>query len=96
MTRLTTLNLKLWRYLRRLWAQGLTIALVIASGVAAYVGSLSTHESLKDARDHYYAQARFADVFAAARRVPQSVAAEIARIEGVAEVQTGLSTVAQV
>ena len=96
MTRLTTLNLKLWRDLRRLWAQGLTIALVIASGVAAYVGSLSTHESLKDARDHYYAQARFADVFAAARRVPQSVAAEIARIEGVAEVQTGLSTVAQV
>ena len=60
------------KLLRDLWTlryQVLSIALVIACGIAAFIGSLSTHTSLLAARDRYYAQARFAHVFASAVRL---------------------------
>ena len=42
----------------------LAIALVIASGVALLVMSLTTLEALTETRDAYYERYRFADVFA--------------------------------
>ena len=54
------LDRKLARDLWSLRAQVLSIALVIACGIAGVIGSLSTHASLLWSRDHYYDTARFA------------------------------------
>jgi putative ABC transport system permease protein len=48
----------------------------------------STMASLRTARDEYYAEYRFAHVFAAVKRAPEAVADRIALIPGVAQVQT--------
>ena len=90
------LDRKLLRDLLALRAQALTIALVIAAGLAGYIGSLSTVESLAQGRDRYYAQARLADIFSFAKRVPEQLAAQLRDLPGVAEVQTSLVFGAQI
>jgi putative ABC transport system permease protein len=84
------LDRKLLRDLKGIRAQALTIALVVASGLGGFIGSLSTVESLGEGRDRYYAQARLADVFTHAKRAPDAVGVRIAELPEVAEVQTGL------
>ena len=64
------LDRKLLRDLWRLRSQVITIALVVASGIGGYIGSLSAHASLAALRDGYYESARFAHVFAPVRRAP--------------------------
>ncbi|MBP6815126.1 MAG: ABC transporter permease [Burkholderiaceae bacterium] len=81
------LNVKLWRDLLRLRAQVFTIALVVACGVAGFVGEFSTHDSLKRSRDAYYREARFADLFASVRRAPLALRERIAALPGVARVK---------
>lgn len=81
------LDRKLLRDLRLLWSQALTIALVVGSGVAGFLSTLSAVDSLAAARDGYYAKAHFADVFATVRRAPLSVVPALASAPGVAEVQ---------
>lgn len=78
------LNLKLWRDLKRLRGQVVTIALVVGCGVAGFVGAFSTHASLEASRDRYYRDAAFADVFGAVRRAPLALRERIAAIDGVA------------
>ena len=80
----SSLDRKLLRDLWSLKTQVLSIALVIACGIGAFVGSFSTHSSLLHAREHYYDSARFAHVFASAKRAPASLAARIRAIPGVA------------
>ena len=67
------LDRKLLRDLWRLRSQVITIALVVASGVGGYIGSLSAHTSLAALRDRYYESARFAHVFAPVRRAPREL-----------------------
>ncbi len=81
------LNIKLWRDLKRLRGQVVTIALVVACGVAGFVGAFSTHASLEASRDRYYRDAAFADVFGAVRRAPLALRERIAAIDGVAAVR---------
>ncbi len=79
------------KLVRDLWAmktQVMSIALVIACGIGAFIGSFSTHESLVRSRQHYYDSARFAQVFASAKRVPASLVERIRAIPGVTEVET--------
>lgn len=64
-------------------AQVFTIALVVASGIAVFVSSLSTYKSLERARDDFYRTSRFADAFADLRRAPLSLRDDIAAIPGV-------------
>ncbi|WP_066336840.1 ABC transporter permease [Azohydromonas lata] len=90
------LNLKLLRDLRRLWSQALTIALVVASGVGGFLTSLSAVDSLARARDAYYAEGRFADVFAGLKRAPAALGAALGELPGVAEVQTGVEALVRV
>ncbi len=78
------LDRKLLRDLKRMWAQALAIALVMASGVATYVLASGAYHSLDETRAAYYLRYRFADVFAQVRRAPTSVAEQIAVIPGVA------------
>ncbi len=82
------LDRKLLRDLRLMWSQALTIALVVASGIGGFITSLSAVESLALARDGFYADARFADLFAGVKRAPLALAAQLAAQPGVAEVQT--------
>ena len=81
------LDRKLLRDLRLMWSQALTIALVVASGVGGFLTTLSAVESLAGARDDFYAQGRFADVFAGVRRAPQALVERLRGIPGVADVQ---------
>ena len=62
--RMRALDIKLFRDLRRLWAQALAIALVIAGGVATLVLAVGSYRSLDETRTAYYERYRFADVFA--------------------------------
>ena len=90
------LDRKLLRDLRTLWSQTLTLSLVLAVGVAAYVAAFSAYTSLALARDHFYADARFADVFASVKRAPDAVQARLAALPGVAQVDTGVAQVARI
>ncbi|MBW2162582.1 MAG: ABC transporter permease [Deltaproteobacteria bacterium] len=68
----------------RLRGQALTIAIVVASGVACYISLQSAWRALYDSRDLYYETNRFADVFVHLDRAPKSVASQIAELPGVA------------
>ncbi len=78
------LDRKLLRDLWRLRAQVLSIALVVAAGVATLVLGVATYQSLFETREAYYDRGRFADVFAQASRAPEHALEAIERIEGVA------------
>lgn len=64
------------------------VALAAASGVALFVALRSMHAFLLDAQARYYHERRFAQVFAHLERAPDSLAAAIAAIPGVAAVET--------
>ncbi len=66
------LDRKLLRDFRRLWAQTLAIALVLACGVAVILMSVGMSAALDDTRAAYYERNRFAEVFAQARRAPRA------------------------
>ena len=85
------LDRKLWRDLRQLWSQVLTIALVVASGVAGFLSTFSAWDALSWSREQHYAEARFADVFASLKRAPTSLLPRIDAIAGVAQTQDGLA-----
>lgn len=81
---------KLWRDLRRLKGQVVTIALVVAAGIAAYVATLSTYQSMAATQRAYYERSRFADVFVHLERAPDRVLAELQVLPGVAEAEARL------
>lgn len=77
------LDRKLVRDLWRLRFQMLAVALLIACGVSVAVMSFSAQRALAEAQAAFYADTRFADVFAQAKRAPESRLAELGRIDGV-------------
>lgn len=85
------LDRKLLRDLRLMWSQAVTIALVVGSGVAGFITCFSAYDALSWSRDLYYADARFADVFATLKRAPLSLESQLETIPGAAHVQTSLS-----
>lgn len=93
---MSTLHIKLWRDLRRLRAQVLTIAMVVAIGVSGFVGMFAVHESLKGSRDAFYADNRLADVFVGVKRAPVHLRERLAAIHGVADVKLDVLFDAQV
>jgi putative ABC transport system permease protein len=82
------LDRKLVRDLRRLWAQVLAIALVMAAGAATLILGIGAHDSLFQTRERYYIDNRFADIFATVTRAPLHIARDIAAIDGVRTVET--------
>jgi putative ABC transport system permease protein len=90
------LDKKLLRDLRLMWSQALTIALVVASGVGGFITSLSAVDSLALARDRFYADGRFADVFANVKRAPNAMAEVLREVDGVGDVQTTLEQMVRV
>src|SRR6516164_5418931 len=88
------LDRKLFRDLRRLWAQALAIALVVAGGVATLVAAVGSLRSLDETRTAYYERYQFADIFAPLRRAPKSLVNRIAEIPGVAAVDARIAKLA--
>ena len=64
------------------------IIVVIACAVATAVMSFGVLRSLAETRAEYYERYHFADIFATLHRAPESVTEAIARIPGIARVQT--------
>ena len=81
---MNVLDRKLFREVIRLRGQALTIAMVVASGVACYISLQSAWHALYESRDLYYASNRFADVFAHLKRAPKSVGERVAELPGIA------------
>jgi putative ABC transport system permease protein len=88
------LDIKLFRDLRRLWAQALAIALVVGGGVATLVMAVGSYRSLDETRNAYYERYRFADVFAVVKRAPRALVNRIAEIPGVAAVDARIAKLA--
>ena len=85
------LNKKLLRDLWKIRGQAFAIALVVGSGVAVMVMSLSSLESLKETAAAYYDRYRFGHVFAGLERAPRHITSRIEQIPGVRTVQTRIS-----
>jgi len=79
------------KLLRDLWGmkgQALAIAMVIASGIATFIMSVSTLDSLRRTQLVFYRDYRFAEVFASLKRAPESLRSRIEAIPGVQHVET--------
>jgi putative ABC transport system permease protein len=85
------LDIKLFRDVWDMKGQALAIAMVVAGGVATYILSTATLSSLERTQARYYAEYRFADVFAQLKRAPESLRERIAAISGVRLVETRVS-----
>ena len=85
---MSMLDRKLARDLRRMRGQVITIALVVACGIAVLVAAMATYRSLLASQAMFYDEAHFSAVFASAKRVPLAVAAPIATIPGIGLVET--------
>ncbi len=82
------LDRKLWRDLWQLRGMVAAISLVLLGGISTFVMSRVTYESLAATLQRYYADQRFADVFAGLVRAPESVAERLAGIAGVNRLET--------
>jgi putative ABC transport system permease protein len=82
------LDRKLLRDLAALKGQVLTIALVVAFGVAVYLSFGSARHSLLQGTDDFYRAQRFSDVFAEIERAPDSLRQRLEQLPGVARVET--------
>ena len=91
MVRLSCLDRKLARDLKRMRGQAIAVAMVIACGLAMMIMARSLIYSLDATQREYYQAHRFAEVFAHAKRAPQSIVARIHEIPGVASVQAGVT-----
>lgn len=90
------LDRKLLRDMRLMWSQVLTIALVVGSGIGGFITTLSAVDSLALARDRFYSQGRFADVFASVKRAPNSLDTVLRELPGVADVQTTIEQIVRI
>ncbi len=93
---MTALNHKLFRDLWRMRGQVLAVGMVIASGVATLVMSVSTQEALTETSQAYYERYRFGDIFATVTRAPETLTSRIAELPGVQAVQTRVSRFAMI
>ena len=82
------LNKKLLRNLWEMRGQAIAIALVIVGGVATFVMSLSTLDSLQLTREVFYRDYRFAEIFVSLKRAPEGLRSRINDIPGVEQAET--------
>jgi putative ABC transport system permease protein len=85
---MTALDLKLLRDIGKMKGQMTAVSIVMACGLAMMIMSRSLILSLESTRDAYYTEHRFADVFCDVKRAPNALRARLARIDGVATVET--------
>ena len=85
---LTSINQKLLRDFWQLRGQAVAIALVIASGIATLVMSLSALDSLSFSQQRFYQESRFATIFANVTRAPTNLEDRLRLLPGVAQLET--------
>ena len=85
---ISALDRKLLRDLRGMLGQAIMIALVVSAGIATWIESRTLLASLEETRDRFYERHNFADVFAKAKRAPNSLRQRIADLPGVARIET--------
>ena len=90
--RTNALTRKLLRDVWHLRGQVAAIGVVVLCGVATVVAMRTAYHSLAAAQTRYYADYRFADLFAQLRRAPEVAGSHLGRIPGVAAVQTRIVT----
>jgi putative ABC transport system permease protein len=90
------LDRKLFRDLWGVRGQVIAISLVLGAGIATYVMSAATLESLLRTQSRMYREFRFPDLFAGLKRAPVSVLDRIAAIPGVALVEARVSAPANI
>jgi putative ABC transport system permease protein len=86
--RLSTLDRKLFRDLWHTRGQLITVALIVASGIATYVTMRGAYESVQQAQQAEYVRYHFADIFSRLKRAPNNLGAQINAIPGVSAVET--------
>ena len=84
---MSLLDRKLLRDINAMRGQVITISLLVAAGVAVFVGAVSTYDSLLSGRDRFYADARFPQIFVALKRAPLSIVTRLNAVAGVAAVE---------
>ncbi len=84
---MSLLDRKLWRDISALRGQVISIALVVGAGVAVFVASISTYDSLQSGRERFYDSARFPQIFVTLKRAPLSIVSQLSTIPGVAAVE---------
>ncbi len=84
---MSLLDRKLVRDISAMRGQVLTIALLVAAGVAVFVGSVSTYVSLRSGCEQFYAAARFPQIFVTLKRAPLSLVPRLNAIPGVVAVE---------
>jgi len=87
----SVLDIKVMRDLWSMRTQVLSIALLIASGVAIFVMSVSNYQARLSAMDEHYRNERFADLFASLKRAPNSVIPRLREIDGIGIVEPRIS-----
>ncbi|MEL7491487.1 MAG: FtsX-like permease family protein [Pseudomonadota bacterium] len=80
----SVLDRKLLRDLWRVKGQAAAIIFVIGAGIALFVMSSGMMRALDETMRVYYERQRFADIYAPAKRAPNSLLAEIRTLNGVA------------
>ncbi len=90
------LNRKLLRDLWHHRGPMLSIAAVVAAATMTVLSMRGTYESLVIARDSYYEQSRFPDIWASLERAPESLKSGIQGLDGVSAVDTRVSFMATV
>jgi putative ABC transport system permease protein len=81
------LQRKLFRDLRDLKAQVLTLGVLVICGVAVLLSSWSAYQSLETAQKNYYETFKFADIFVDFERAPADVIDRVRGIPGVEHVE---------
>ena len=81
------LNRKLFRDLGQMKAQALAIALVVASGIALFVGTAATSRALTLSKQRYYEDNRFTHVWSRLSRAPDTIVTRLAAIPDVTAVE---------
>ena len=84
---MNVLDIKVMRDLWAMRTQVLSIALLIAAGIAVLVMSVSNYLALVGAMDAHYRNERFADLFASLKRAPISLVERIRELGGVGVVE---------
>ncbi|EMK00620.1 ABC transporter permease [Leptospira sp. WS58.C1] len=77
------LDKKAFRELLAWKSQALTITLVIASGIAVFLTSLSAYDSLLISRNNFYAEYSLSQGFVSLHKAPESIILDISKIPGV-------------
>lgn len=78
-----TLHKKLWREIKDLRWQVLSMAFVVAIGISMLVATLSSYKAMVAARADFYHISHFGDVFVFVKQAPASVLEQIRTMPGV-------------